>query len=101
MTRAGYPTISRRALLRLSAALPLAGGLSLLQAKEPQITVPSYNTLTDEEEIAFGRKVAAEFDSKLPLLGIRALDDYVNSMVVKLGRASQRPNMDYVAKVVN
>jgi len=101
MTGAGHPTISRRALLRLSAVLPLAGGASLLQAKEPQITVPSFNTLTDEEEISFGRKVAAEFDAKLPLLGNRLLDDYVNNMVAKLGRASQRPNMDYVAKVVN
>jgi predicted Zn-dependent protease len=97
----GHPIISRRALLRLSAALPFAGAASLLQAKEPQITVPSFNTLTDEEEIAFGRKAAAEFDAKLPLLGIRALDEYVNSMVAKLGRASQRPNMDYQAKVVN
>src|SRR5690349_21351342 len=101
MIAAPYPTISRRALLRLSAALPLASGFSLLQAKEPQVTVPSYNTLTDEEEISFGRKVAAEFDAKLPLLGNRILDEYVNSMVAKLGRASQRPNMDYQAKVIN
>lgn len=97
----GNPTISRRALLRLAAALPMAGGAGLLKASEPKVTVPSFNTLTDEEEIAFGRKAAAEFDRKLPLLGIGALDDYVNTMVAKLGRASQRPQMDYRAKVVN
>lgn len=101
MTAAGLPTLSRRVFLRLSAALPLAGAASLLHAKEPQVTIPAYNTLTDEEEIAFGRKVAAEFDAKLPLLGNRILDDYVNTMVAKLGRASQRPNMDYQAKIIN
>ena len=100
MTSAGS-SFSRRAFLRLSAAFPFAGGAALLQAKEPQIIIPSYNTLTDEEEIAFGRKVAAEFDAKLPLLGNRFLDEYVNGMVAKLGRASQRPNMDYQAKVIN
>ena len=93
--------ISRRAILRLAAAAPLAGGAFLLRASEPRITVPPYNTLTDQEEIEFGRKAAAAFDAKLPLLGIGPLDEYVNLMVVKLGRASQRPNMDYQAKVVN
>src|SRR2546428_8868290 len=93
--------ISRRALLRFAPSLPLAHCPSVLRASEPQVTVPSYNTLTDEEEIAFGRKAAAEFDAKLPLLGVRPLNEYVNSMVAKLGRASKRPNMDYQAKVVN
>ena len=37
MIGAGFPTISRRALLRLSATLPLAGAASLLEAREPQI----------------------------------------------------------------
>lgn len=101
MILAGHPAISRRALLRLAAALPLTGAASLLKASEPKVTVPSFNTLSDEEEISFGRKVAAQFDAKLPLLGIRTLDQYVNSLVAKLGRNSQRPNMDYQAKVIN
>ncbi len=95
--------ISRRELLRLAAALPIAGGAAMLQASEPRVTVPVYNKLSDEEEIEFGRKVAAQMDRspRLPLLGFGPIDGYVNNMVQRLGRASQRPNMDYVAKVVN
>ncbi len=94
-------TVSRRSLLRLGTTLPLAGAAGLLHAKEPDITVPSYNTLSDQEEIAFGRKVAAEMDAKLPMISNPLLDHYVNSMVAKLGHVSKRPNMDYVGKVVN
>lgn len=101
MIRPANPTISRRSLLRLAAALPLAGGFAALEAAEPRITVPPYNTLTDQEEIAFGRKVAVMMEKQMPMLNIGLIDDYVDNMVKKLGRASQRPNMDYSAKVVN
>lgn len=101
MTGPSQNPVSRRALLRMAAALPIAGGVAMLRAAEPRVTVPPYNTLTDEEEIAFGRKVAAQLDASMPLLRIGPLDEYVNNMVRKLGAASQRPNMDYVAKVVN
>jgi len=96
----GHSSISRRALLRLAAAIPAAGA-AMIQAREPRVTVPSYNTLSDEEEVAFGLKVAVQMESGMPLLRVGLLEDYVNTMVTKLGRASQRPNMDYSAKVVN
>ena len=51
----GQIGISRRSLLRLAAALPVAGGAALLQASEPEIRVPKFNDLTDQEEIEFGR----------------------------------------------
>ncbi len=95
--------ISRRELLRFAAALPLSGGPAMLRASEPRVMVPAYNKLSDEEEIEFGRKIAAQMDQspRLPLLGFGPIDGYVNNMVQRLGRASQRPGMDYVAKVVN
>lgn len=93
-------SVSRRALLRLAATLPAAGN-ALLHATEPRVTVPSYNTLSDEEEVAFGRKVAVQMESGMPLLRVGPIEDYVDTMVAKLGRASQRPNMDYSARVVN
>jgi predicted Zn-dependent protease len=101
MNHSGRTGFSRRSLLRLTAALPAVGGAALLQASEPEISVPSYNDLTDRQEIEFGRKAAAEYDAKLPILHIGPLEDYCNSMVVKLGRASKRPNMDYKARVIN
>jgi len=101
MTGVSQSAISRRALLRLAGALPLTAASAMLRASEPRVFVPPYNTLTDEEEIAFGRKVAAQLDASMPLLRVGLIDDYVNNMVIKLGRASHRPNMDYVAKVVN
>src|SRR5260370_965362 len=93
--------LSRRSLLRIAATLPVAGGAALLRASEPDIKVPSYNDLTDQEEIEFGRKVGAEIESKVPILNVGPLEEYVNEIVIKLGRASKRPNMDYKAKVIN
>jgi predicted Zn-dependent protease len=101
MNDPGQTGLSRRSLLRLAAALPVASGAALLRASEPNISVPSFNDLTDQEEIEFGRKVGAEIESKVPLLTVGPLDEYVNDLVVKLGRASKRPNMDYKAKVIN
>jgi len=54
-----------------------------------------------QDDVEFGRKAAAEYDAKLPILHVGVLEDYCNSMVAKLGRASKRPNMDYKARVVN
>jgi beta-barrel assembly-enhancing protease len=101
MNDPGQFGFSRRSLLRLAAALPVAGGAALLKASEPDIKVPSFNNLTDQEEIAFGQKIAAEMDAALPLLHVGLLEEYVNDMVGKLGRASKRPNMDFKAKVIN
>jgi predicted Zn-dependent protease len=101
MNNQGQIAFSRRSLLRLAAALPLAGGASLLQASEPDINVPKFNDLTDQEEIEFGRKASAELDRNLPLLNSALLEKYCNDMTAKLGSKSKRPNMEYKAKVIN
>jgi predicted Zn-dependent protease len=93
---------SRRSLFRLAAALPVAASSARLEAKEPDPFIAPFNKMTDEQEIALGREVAAELeDAKWPLLHVSPMDQYINGMVQKLARASKRPNMDYVAKVVN
>lgn len=87
-------TTSRRAFFGLAAA-------AAVRAAEPRVSVPSYNTLTDAEEIALGRKFAGQLEKEMPILQIGALDNYVNGIVTELGRKSRRPNLRYVAKVVN
>lgn len=87
-------TTSRRAFFGLAAA-------AAVHAAEPRVSVPSYNTLTDAEEIALGRKFAGQLEKDMPILQIGALDNYVNGIVTELGRKSRRPNLRYVAKVVN
>jgi predicted Zn-dependent protease len=101
MNNQGQIAFSRRSLLRLAAALPLAGGAALLQASEPDINVPKFNDLTDQEEIEFGRKASAELDRNLPILNSALLEKYCNDMTAKLGSKSKRPNMEYKAKVIN
>ena len=84
--------ITRRTLLTLPATL---------YAAEPKVVVPTYNTLSDAEEIALGRKFAASLEKDLPILSVSALDSYINGILTALGRKSRRPNIPYIAKVAN
>jgi predicted Zn-dependent protease len=93
-------TLSRRNLLRLVSTLPL-GSLAMLRGAEPKVVIPPYNTFTEEEEIAIGRKIAAEMDKKLPLLDVGPLSAYVNHLVAELGKQSRRPHLRYAAKIVD
>lgn len=86
---------TRRTFLSFAAAAVVA------KAAEPQPTIPAYNTLSDAEEVALGRQLAAATEKDLPVLQIGALDSYVNSLVAELGRRSRRPNLRYAAKVIN
>jgi predicted Zn-dependent protease len=94
-----YEGLSRRQWLR-GLALTAAGG-TLLNAEEPHVVVPSFNTLTDAEEIALGRKFSAELERELPILDVGPLSSYVNSIVEDLGKQSQRPRLRFAAKVAN
>jgi predicted Zn-dependent protease len=92
---------SRRSLLKLTAALPIAGAASLLEAREPDIKILPFNKFTDQDEITFGDEWAANHDSHLNLINVGILTDYVTNLVGKLARVSKRPNLPYKAKVVN
>jgi beta-barrel assembly-enhancing protease len=92
---------SRRAVLGglLSLAVPTA--VQRLLADEPRITVPAYNTLSDEEEISLGRTFARKLEGQVEIVHNPLVERYLNSMVSDLASVSQRPNLPYNAKLVN
>jgi predicted Zn-dependent protease len=73
----------------------------LLHAVEPVIRDQPYNTLTEEEEIALGRKFSEDYEKKVEILHNPIIDAYLNHIIHKLGDASQRPHWPYQVKVVN
>jgi predicted Zn-dependent protease len=74
---------------------------ALLHAVEPHVVDKPYNTLTEEEEIALGRKFSEEYEKKVEIMHNPVIDAYLNSIIHKLGNASQRPHWPYQVKVVN
>jgi predicted Zn-dependent protease len=96
MTQQQFPTSgpSRRSFL--GAALAMAA-----RAAEPRVSVPAYNTLTDAEEVALGRKTAAALERELPILDVAPLEGYINGLVGELGRQSRRSNIRYTARIAN
>ena len=87
----------RRDILRLCALAAPA----LSRAAEPKASTPSFNTLTEEEEIALGRKFAAQYEKTVPILRNYAIDQYLTDIIRKLGNASQKPSWPYRVKVFN
>jgi predicted Zn-dependent protease len=74
---------------------------ALLHAVEPHIQDKPYNTLTEEEEIALGRKFSEEYEKKVEMMHNPVIDAYLNHIIRKLGDASQRPHWPYQVRVVN
>ena len=88
---------TRRHWLLLSAF----GAPALLCAAEPKVVTPSFNTLSEQEEIALGRKFAAQFEKNVQILRNPAIEQYMSDIIRKLGNASQKPSWPYRVKVVN
>ena len=95
--------LSRRRFLGFTgqAGVTMFLPAALLHAVEPKVRNEPYNTLTEQEEIALGRKFSAEYEKNVEILHNPDLDIYLNRMVRKLGNASQRPEWPYQAKAVN
>lgn len=95
--------LSRRNFLCLGGPAALAALLPAtpLIAYEPQVRNQPYNTLTEEEEIALGRKFAAEYEKKVEIIDNPVFDHYLNRLVKRLGDASQRPHWPFQVKVAN
>ena len=74
---------------------------ALVCAAEPKVVTPAFNTLSEQEEIALGRKFAAQYEKSVPILRNYAIDLYLTEIIGKLGNASQKPNWPYRIKVVN
>lgn len=95
-------SLSRRELLVKAVLGSTACGLpSLLRAAEPKVSVPPYNQLSLEEETALGRKFSAEYEKHVEILRNPIFDLYLNSIIRKLGDASQAPFWPYQVRVVN
>jgi predicted Zn-dependent protease len=103
MNRSILEGFNRRDLFRMSATGGLCAALAptLLQATEPKVTVPPYNTLTVEEEIALGRKFAAAYEKEVQILKLPLVDSYLGGILSRLAAASQQPKWPFVVKVVN
>lgn len=95
--------LSRRKFVGMAGLLGASALVSpaLLHAVEPHIQDKPYNTLTEEEEIELGRKFSAEYEKKVEMMHNPVIDAYLNSIIHKLGNASQRPHWPYQVKVVN
>ena len=95
--------LSRRNFAKLAGVFGTFAFLPSAQllAVEPRVKDEPYNTLTQEEEIALGRKFSSEYEKKVELFENPVIDLYLNDIVQKLGAASQRPHWPYQIKVVN
>ena len=94
--------MSRRAALFPAPAFA-AGlrGVSLLEAAEPRVSTPAYNTLSFEEEIALGRKFSREYEKDVALIRNPLVGPYLDDIVRRLGRSSQKPDWPYQVQAVN
>jgi predicted Zn-dependent protease len=72
-----------------------------LRAEEPTPSKAVYNTFSDEEEMAMGRKAAEQTDKQLPLLNAPLLTAYLNHLGQKVAQSSRRPHIQYSFKIVN
>jgi predicted Zn-dependent protease len=81
-----------------AAVLTLAPGLL---AEEPHVTVSPLNKLSDVDEIALGRRFAAELEKEAPIVDNVLIDHYMGKIVEGLAAQSQRPNLPYAVKMIN
>jgi predicted Zn-dependent protease len=72
-----------------------------LLAEEPHITISPLNKLTDEDEIALGKKFAAQLEKETPVIENVLIDRYLGKIVADLAAVSQRPDLPYSIKLVN
>ncbi len=98
----------RRALVHRWLGKTLAGIMILgvvaglpMRADEPTPARAFYNTFTDDEEMALGRKAAEETEKQLPILMEPLLTEYVNRLGQKVAKESRRPQLEYSFKIVN
>ena len=93
---------SRIPCKKLGGVLLLLVLISLpLRAEEPTPSKAIYNTFSDEEEMAMGRKAAEETDKQLVILDAPLLTAYLNHVGRKVAQASRRPQIQYTFKIVN
>jgi predicted Zn-dependent protease len=72
-----------------------------LFSDEPHITVSPLNKLSDEDEIALGKRFAQSLDKEESIVSNVLIDRYLGDIVTRLAAVSQRPNLPYSIKLVN
>jgi predicted Zn-dependent protease len=100
MTRRTVFSRTRASGLGILLFLLAFSGLPL-RAEEPSPSKALYNTFTDEEEMAMGRKAAEETEKQMPILDAPLLTAYVDGVGQKIAQASRRPTLKYSFKIVN
>ncbi len=101
MRKFNPPQLTRRNLLATLPMTWLSGASDVMTAAEPAVVIPPYNTLSEEEEIALGRKFSAEYEKQVEILHHPVIDSYLTTVVKTLGRYSRHPSWPYRVKVVN
>ena len=72
-----------------------------LLAEEPRIYVSPLNKVSDEDEIALGKRFATDLEKELPIISNVLIDHYLGDIVARLAAKSQRPDLPYSIKLVN
>ena len=98
------PKMTRRAWIRRASIAGAALALCPTFAtsglgEEPRVAGRS--RISDEEEIALGRRFAAEFEQESLILANPLIDQHTNDLLGELAAASRRPNLPYRVKLVN
>ena len=91
----------RRDILRDILKLSTLAAPALCPAAEPKVSTPSFNTLSEQEEIALGRKFALQYEKDVQILHNYAIDQYLAGIIQRLGNVSQKPSWPFRIKVVN
>jgi predicted Zn-dependent protease len=79
----------------------MRGGTLSAFADEPHVTISPLNKLSDEDEIALGRRFAAQIESEVEIVSNPLIGHYLDGMVSALVAQSQRPNLPYSIKLIN
>ncbi len=84
-----------------AALAVMRGGALSAFADEPHITISPLNKLSDADEIALGRKFAAQIESEVEIVSNPVIGHYLEGIVSALAAQSQRPNLPYSIKLIN
>jgi len=70
-------------------------------AEEPHVYVSPLNRLSDEDQIALGKRFSSQLEKEQPSVSNALVDRYLSGLVVKLAAQSQRPDLPYTIKLIN
>lgn len=86
----------------LVTALGVAGVASS-GAEEPKPEIPSYNRISDEDEIKLGREAAQgiEKEKKLRFIEKASIREYVSGVFFRLTKSSRRADIPYSVRIID